>query len=275
MEFYRSEKITDSTTVITNINDVKIWLVEGTEEALLIDTGTGAGDLKKYVGTLTDKPVNTVLLTHGHCDHAGGAYGFSRVFLHPEDSELVREHAGFEMRKDYIRMIMGREYDEEAERQIMPDHTGAYLPLEHEMTFDLGNFTLRALHLPGHTQGMMCILNCEERWILTGDACNTFTFMFDEYTCSVAEYMENLIGFRRKYADLFDTVFLSHGPYSVSPSVIDENIEVCDEILAGTDDKVPFSFMGREGLYVAKTVVNHVRPDGKDGNIVYSSTHIR
>ena len=42
-----------------------IFLLVGTERALLIDTGIGVGDLKAAVEKITDKPV-TVVITHGH-----------------------------------------------------------------------------------------------------------------------------------------------------------------------------------------------------------------
>lgn len=48
-----------------------MFLLEGDEKALLIDTGTGVFDIPELVRQLTNKPV-MVALTHGHIDHAGG-----------------------------------------------------------------------------------------------------------------------------------------------------------------------------------------------------------
>lgn len=84
MEFFTAEKISPSTTKITDITGVAVFLVEGSKKAVLIDTATGAGDLKAYVESLTSKPIE-VILTHGHCDHAGGAAGFETVWLHKND----------------------------------------------------------------------------------------------------------------------------------------------------------------------------------------------
>ena len=42
-----------------------IYLLVGSERALVIDTGSGAFDLKGLVESLTDKPYD-VVLTHGH-----------------------------------------------------------------------------------------------------------------------------------------------------------------------------------------------------------------
>ena len=38
-------------------NGVRCFLVEGKEEAMLVDTGFGTGDLKAFVQTLTSLPV--------------------------------------------------------------------------------------------------------------------------------------------------------------------------------------------------------------------------
>lgn len=76
--FYQSEVLFPGLTRIWDVARTAMYLVEGTEKAVLLDTGVGVGDLKELVGELTDKPV-TVLVTHGHVDHAMGAAGFRDV----------------------------------------------------------------------------------------------------------------------------------------------------------------------------------------------------
>jgi glyoxylase-like metal-dependent hydrolase (beta-lactamase superfamily II) len=46
------------------------YLVIGTEQAALIDTGMGIGNIQTEVKRLTDLPV-IVINTHGHFDHIG------------------------------------------------------------------------------------------------------------------------------------------------------------------------------------------------------------
>ena len=48
-----------------------MYLLEGKEKALLLDTGYGAGNLRAFVEKLTDKPV-IVANSHYHPDHAAG-----------------------------------------------------------------------------------------------------------------------------------------------------------------------------------------------------------
>ncbi len=44
--------------------------------------------------------------------------------------------------------------------------------------FDLGGISVEIYACPGHTKGSLCMLVREERTLITGDACNTFTFLF-------------------------------------------------------------------------------------------------
>ena len=275
MNYFESQRISESTTAITSINDVRCFLIEGEREAILIDTGVGIGDLREYVSGLSAKPLRAVLLTHGHCDHAGGVSGFENVYLNQADMNLVGIHTARDMRMGYIRNVMKDGWQEEMVQDILPSYRGKYEDLRDGMRFSLGNVTLRTLALKGHTPGMMCVLNEEERWLLLGDACNTFTFMFDAYASSIEEYHKTLISFKNEYGSLFDTVYLSHGPLAFEPSLIDENIELCEEILKKEDDGVPFSFMGKDGYRIAKAVKNYQRIDGKNGNIVYNPNNIR
>ena len=53
-------------------------------------------------------------------------------------------------------------------------------------------------------------------------------------------------------------------------------IEVAKEILAGTDDHIPWKFQQYD-VFIAKDTdfTKGIRKDGKSGNIVYSLDHIR
>ena len=54
---------------------VNTYLVIGQEQAALVDSGTGVGDIRKVVSSLTSLSCE-VLSTHHHWDHVGG----SRLF---------------------------------------------------------------------------------------------------------------------------------------------------------------------------------------------------
>ena len=75
-----------------------MYLIIGTERALLIDTGIGIGNIRSVVETMTHLPYD-VVNTHHHYDHVGGNGRFSMVYAHkkaipaddPFESSLVTE----------------------------------------------------------------------------------------------------------------------------------------------------------------------------------------
>ena len=63
---------------IDEFDCASIFVIVGEERALVLDTGTGIGDLRRVIeNRITAKPYD-VVLTHNHVDHAGGA-GFLTV----------------------------------------------------------------------------------------------------------------------------------------------------------------------------------------------------
>ena len=62
------EEIAPNVYKINEFDFDLVFLIVGTEKAMLIDCGTGLADLKSFVRTITDKPL-LVVATHGHTDH--------------------------------------------------------------------------------------------------------------------------------------------------------------------------------------------------------------
>lgn len=62
-----------------------MYLIIGTERALLIDTGIGIGNIRSVVETMTHLPYD-VVNTHHHYDHVGGNGRFSMVYAHKSNS---------------------------------------------------------------------------------------------------------------------------------------------------------------------------------------------
>ncbi len=177
MDFFSSQKITNHITRIYLPGDVQAYLVEGMDKSVLIDTGCGIGDLKAYVATLTGKPI-TVLLTHGHLDHAPGAVQFDTVYMNLADCGIYAAHDLIQRRIDYVETTsFAGKYRRE---DLLPENsTDAFLDLQDGMRFDLGGLHITAYACPGHTPGSMAFLIEEDRMLLLGDSCNPFTFLFD------------------------------------------------------------------------------------------------
>src|SRR5471030_1698642 len=55
-------------------------IIEAENSVILIDTldtDVRAENLKKLIAEITDKPVKTIIFSHGHPDHRGGSAAFS------------------------------------------------------------------------------------------------------------------------------------------------------------------------------------------------------
>ena len=102
---FASKDLTEHVTWITDPTGVSAFLVKGEREAALLDTCVGFVGLKEKVEGLTSLPL-TVILTHGHGDHAGGAGEFEKVYMHPADKELTGIH-GLSMRMGYAGGMLG------------------------------------------------------------------------------------------------------------------------------------------------------------------------
>ena len=212
-----------------------------------------------------------VLCTHGHIDHAGGAFGFETVFLNEKDGALAKVHTSVEFRK--ANTESGFNPITVSPEDYVPQRRD-YLNLIDGQVFDLGGISVSAAAFPGHTQGMTCILINELRVMILGDGCNPFTFLFLPEACSVEQYRANLQHFLGQHEDKYDVAWLSHGPYKVPKTIVNECIEVCDDILAGRSDAVPFNFWGQKALIAKAISPSFARVDGKWGNIVYNPERV-
>jgi hydroxyacylglutathione hydrolase len=272
--YFKSERISDNVTRIFGPAGELMYLVEGKERAALIDTGTGVGDLRTFVENLTKKPY-FVLLTHGHVDHAMGAPAFADVYMNPADKEVFASHSDIMVRKEFLQMSMGENYAMVKEEDFTPiGSSDRYKPLLPGDKFNLGGIHLEICVGAGHTSGLVTILLVEERTLLLGDACNFFTFLFDEYALGVTSYEKTLIELDRETKGRYDRVYLSHGDGDAPKEMLDSVLAVCEDIKAGRTDDVPFDFMEYKAFIAKKTDHTMRRLDGGLGNIIYSKEKI-
>jgi hydroxyacylglutathione hydrolase len=272
--YFKSVRISESVTRIFGPVGELMYLVEGQEQAALIDTGTGVGDLRTFVENLTKKPY-FVLLTHGHVDHAMGAPAFGEVYMNPADKEVFAAHSDFTVRKEFLEMSMGENYAMVKEEDYIPIESGErFKTLLPGDKIDLGGIHLEIYVGAGHTPGLVTILLVEERTLILGDACNYFTFLFDEFSLGVTSYQQTLIELDQKTKGRYDKVYLSHGDGDAPKEMLDSVIALCEDIKAGRTDDVPFHFMEYQAFIAKETDQTMRRLDGGIGNIVYSKDKV-
>ena len=269
---FTAQRLPNGVTEITDLSGVHCFLVEGQDKALLIDTMTGLRGLPAFVATLTDLPVE-VALTHGHMDHAGGVFEFGRCYIHPADIPMLDGHT-LPARVGYVRGQLPPGEAPEASA-FVPDGPVEFVPLKAGDKLDLGGRALEVLHVPGHTRGSLCYLDTASGDFFAGDACNNNTLLMMDVSATIEEYLEALLALKERQGDI-RRFYLFHGPSLQDKSCIDDNIQCCRDILAGTDYRVPVDFLGRPG-YLAKerTPGTFSRKDGRFGNVVYNPQQVR
>ena len=273
-KFFSAEKVRENIIRIRGVAGELMYLVEGKNKAVLIDAGTGVGDLSAYVKQFTGKPI-TVIITHGHVDHAFGAANFKDVYMSSADDSIFIAHSNPAVRKGFLKLA-SKDYDKFSDSDfVKPASLSTFKDIKNDTTFDLGGTTLEVFHDAGHTPGQLAVLFKEQRILLTGDGANQFTFLFSNPSITINDYENILKTLLVKTQGKFDSIFVSHGPGGASKELLSNLIVVCEDIKAGRSDEVPFNFMGLTE-YIAKKVDFKTmrREDGGEGNIVYSKDQV-
>lgn len=147
--YFRSMEIAPGTWQILSAGDYA-YLVAGDNEAVAIDTGYGAGNIREYMQTLTDKPVKNVFNTHDHFDHTANNGYFEKAYMAPETIPLAtipfKSFEGIDFIQDYERV-----------------------PVEEGFVYDLGGRTLEIFKIPDHGVGSIALLDRKGRLLFTGD----------------------------------------------------------------------------------------------------------
>lgn len=250
----------------------RIYVIEGKERSAVIDCGCGFGSLRNAVQQITDKPL-VLLLTHGHVDHAMGASEFDTVYMNPVDIPMYWEHS-----TDFRRMQMLRNSSNSAgvsEADMLPIADPAnFIPIHEGDVVDLGGITLEAFACPGHTRGSLVFLDREDRILFTGDAISNFSFLLEETAPTVLEYRDNLRSLDQKTAGRYNRILEAHGKGDLPLDIMEAVAQVCDDVLSGNSDEIPYSFQHYHG-FIAKARKGLNRLDGKHGNLLYRKENIR
>lgn len=238
--YYKAKEIAKKTWMIeyafTENEHMYGYLLEGGESALLIDTMMGWGDIKAFCETLTEKPI-ILVNTHAHPDHVGGNFAFEKCYIHPLDlpafyhekpwtSASMLESAKRSAKAEYI--------DAMEEADFAPERPMITLPVWEGDVFDLGGRKIEVLLVSGHTPGSIVLIDDANRICFTGDCCNGHTLMNFRSSLSVEEYLGNLLAFKAQ-SHRFDTLYGGHCVLGLE--VIDEGIEACAKVIAGSDAK--------------------------------------
>ena len=176
---------------------VHMYLLVGTQKALLVDSGYGLLDLPLVARTVTDKPVICVC-THGHLDHAPGACQFEEAYLHSKDFDVYSRHTDPELitsvgtngllMKPPKMMLKNQSYVDLVNQMAGKKYT-ALKALDDIESFDLGGRIVTWMHVPGHTQGSVAVVDESNKTIFDGDAAAPGAWLFLAESSTLPEYI--------------------------------------------------------------------------------------
>ncbi|MCM1134451.1 MAG: MBL fold metallo-hydrolase [Clostridium sp.] len=147
--YYRAERIAPGTWQIASDGDY-FYLVEGENEALVIDGGYGCGNTRAFCQSLTDKPVRRIANTHDHFDHTANNCYFDCAYMSEETQALATipfpSFDGIDFPRDYPITVIDEGY-----------------------VFDLGGRELETIKIPDHAAGSLAFLDKKEGILFCGD----------------------------------------------------------------------------------------------------------
>ncbi len=274
-DFFTARDFGNGVTRIVGTGVVFCYLVEGKKRALLIDTLTGLGNLRNYVATLTRLPV-TVVCTHGHFDHCGGALDFEQAWFPTDDADLLRTQESVDKKFWFERMIVrARKLPMHFTREdFTPERPFPWRALKEGAEFDLGGRTLTAIEIPGHSHGSMGLLDSKTGIFFSGDAGSRSTFVFLNSSTTIEEYLKSLLRLKKNWGPRITSWYNAHNYTESPPSMLDDLIQCCRDAL---DGKIEGPLHRNEPDYRFVYPVNKKwhRLDGGFGNIIVRLSRLR
>lgn len=200
---YKIVKINNNTWCIQEAN-VRCFLLTGSKEALLIDSGNHIHNAKEIAQGLTNLPIK-LLNTHADRDHIGSNNEFDEFYM--SMSEASNYYHGQNRR-------------------------GRIIPTEHGDKLDIGNRPLEIIGLPGHTPGSIAVLDVNNRALFSGDPIQDGEIYMFGVQRELHAYVLSLKRLE-KYIGRFDNIFPAHSSCPVSPNLIVPLYKGVEEVLAG------------------------------------------
>ena len=222
-----------------------MYIVKGSNKALLIDTGTGTSDYKSISDSIVGDLPYDVVCTHSHIDHVGGIDQFETIHIHPDDIPPIMVGGG----KDGCISVFNHQRYAKRGFAVNPDGSLPFtmedfhpidatkinfVPVREGYVFDLGDRSLEVFEMPGHSKGCICLIDKKNKVLFAGD--NVARVLILSMELSVEERVKMwLDGAKRLYAkrDEYDTIYAGH----ICPapmSLFEDMIKLAEGILDGT-----------------------------------------
>jgi hydroxyacylglutathione hydrolase len=184
-----------------------LYLVEGTDKAVLIDAGTSIKDLDRIVAVITGKPI-MLIATHIHPDHTGSSVDcFPEIFINPADTVLIP--------------------------QFMQGYKGKVKYLKDGEEIDLGGRKLEVVFTPAHTPGSTTFIDKDAGYGFSGDSFGSGNLLLSLDFSTLMATCGKMSAIMQKYG--VKSLYPGHyyGNNSETKQRVDDMITLSSDILTG------------------------------------------
>ncbi|HKW57624.1 MAG TPA: MBL fold metallo-hydrolase [Candidatus Acidoferrum sp.] len=214
--------------------EVISYLIVGTKQALLFDTGMGIANIRKVTTQLTSRPV-VVLNSHTHNDHVGGnslfpfVFGMDTAFTRG-NAKGSRADAQEELGPGMLCGDLPKGFDAKT-YATKPWHISLFVRDGFKISLGPGH-TLEIIATPGHTPDAISLLDLENGLLFTGDTYYPGPIWLFRPETDLDAY----VGSVKKLAELEPQVKLVLGAHNVpvaEPSILGKLVTAIQDVRAG------------------------------------------
>lgn len=216
-----------------HFEDVKSFLVVGSELAFLLDSGMGFADIRAVAESLTDRPI-VLINSHGHLDHIGDNWRFEQIWAHADDQDRIQLGVPNDQMTGFLS-------DDAFSRTPPPtlNRETFYIPgttveriLDDGGQIDIGDRTFTVLHTPGHTPGSISLFEESTGVLVAGDLIYEGPLFGHHPGGSALAYRNSLDRLQQMVTEI-SVVYPSHNQYPLLPDSITETWQAIEEIFVG------------------------------------------
>ena len=214
------------------------YVIKGNYKNVMIDSGSDQNfpvlERGLFQIGLKVRDIDLVISSHEHCDHIGA----NRYFHESAMIAAYRLAASKMVSGDYyVTMYKGNDLNEIPMR--------VHLWLENMTRIDLGNYSLRIFHTPGHTSGCISIIETTQGLLFSADsvfAGGTLSYIAE--SGSIGDYIDSLTRLR---CFGLQALYPGHGRTSETP------IEDIDSAIANAQKLLESSIRSGPEIFYQKT----------------------
>ena len=194
-----------------------IYLIFGSEKALLIDTGSGLYSIKSVVNKLIEDRELLVVNTHSHFDHRGSNVEFESIYIHENEVRIASLPFDISMLKDSPKEIVQRY----STISFVYQPSNNVEPLVDGDRFELGDISIEVIHTPGHSMGSVSLLTSKGE-LFTGDTAHYGT-MYLPKRSEFPIILKSISKLKELCdANVIQEIYPSHEQFAVGRELLDD-----------------------------------------------------